>query len=473
MKEYKLSAKSKYSVLYLLCGLFMFFFMFAILSINGHCATGSLSCNPDGYTEQIIGYTRISYSTSWGSMVDPYTRLVSGDIKFVESSSAYFKNASMEAHFVTSCGDYVVLSTDSNNSTSSISSTYYRMLEGYPVAYYFVVRATTNGTAPNINSCYVTLTYNLPSNPSVYDNGGLSENIRSISSDTQQILSLLGGSSDVTIPSSFSDYSSYSPVSISATFETFNSFGLVKVPAGSLFSFYFDNYSGSTLSFADWINFSATGSSDFIYVVNFDCNTRLSNADFLELWVRGSSGGNLYTLTNPTFVYTGAGTGYFNYTAYFEFTLPDNDDFELYRVYMPDNSSGYTFSHPSYSLLSKKYTIDDYMKYTHDQWDNISPSVTDTNTNIAQSVSDIGTAQTFESSAFTNFDTQLSSSGLDTFSMSYASTPLLWVSGIITTFYNNMPSTFQYLLMFVAFVGILVIIFNISGRVIRRFGGGD
>ena len=66
-----------------------------------------------------------------------------------------------------------------------------------------------------------------------------------------------------------------------------------------------------------------------------------------------------------------------------------------------------------------------------------------------------------------------SSSGLDSFSMSFASTPLLWVSSIITTFYNNMPSSFQYLLMFVAFVGILVIIFNISGRVIRRFGGGD
>ena len=116
-----------------------------------------------------------------------------GDFNPIRKSAHYFKNASMEAHFVTSCGDYTVLSTDSNNTSVSIASYSNRKLQGYPVAYYFVVRATTNGVAPNSSSAYMTLTYNMQSTPSVYDNDGLANTLRSVNSDTSQILALLGG----------------------------------------------------------------------------------------------------------------------------------------------------------------------------------------------------------------------------------------------------------------------------------------
>ena len=471
MKEYKLSAKSKYSVFYLLSGLFMFFFMFAILNLSSYAQTGSYSISPNTdstgfeYTFKEVEFSSSYYHADYSF---PYTSFRTY-LSFSTGSSTYVRNISLELHLVTSVGDFVVEQCQGTGTSETHSGV---KVEGYPICYYAILKGNyVNNTSSTVT---VTCTYTIDNVSVSNEPNNVTRSLSSISSDTTRILNILGSSSsDITIPNTFSDYSSYSPVSVSATFETFPAFGQDKVPAGSLFSFYLDNYSGSTLSFADWINFSATAQTHFVYVVNFDVTTRLTSAPFLELWVRGSSGGNLYTLTNPTFVYTGAGTGYYNYTVYFEFDLPDVDNFELYRIYMADSSSGYTFSHPSYMLLAKKYTIEDYMKFAQSQWDNISPSVTDTNTNIAQSVSDIGTAQTFETSAFTNFNNQFSSSGLDSFSLSFASTPLLWVSSVITTFYNNMPSTFQYLLMFVAFIGILCTVLNVFGRVAQRFGGGD
>ena len=470
MKEYKLSTKSKYSVLYLLSGLFMFFFMFAIFSINGHCATGSLSCNPDGYTEQIVGYTRISYNTSWHSMVEPYTSLVSGDIKFSESSSAYFKNASMEAHFVTSCGDYVVLSTDSNNTTSSISSTYHRKLQGYPVAYYFVVRATTNGTAPNINSCYVTLTYNLPSNPSVYDNDGLANTLRSVNSDTSQILALLGGG-DSPLTDVFSDYSSYSPLTLMNNVSFRSDYSSEVVSAGSPCLFSFDSLSTSSLNFSPrYLTFNLpSGHSKLLIVFIVDNQSNVVSNDLnFNVYYNGVQTNYSVSDFNVIRSFTD-GTNYrWVCSKVFEF----DSDIDMNLVYMVlQGTSPSTISSFNFMGYIYKATIADYMQYTKDQWNNVAPTVTNTDINTAQSVSTVGSASTFESAQFDNFDNIVSSSGIDHFSLSFASAPLLWCGSLITTCYNNLPSSIQYLFMAVGFVGILMLILNVFGRVVKRVGG--
>lgn len=301
-----------------------------------------------------------------------------------------------------------------------------------------------------------------------YGSSKLRNNYFGISSVNSSFVSVTPNSGSSS-SSSFDGYTSFSPLHLGFD-KTYNG---VTYSAGSPTVFDVTNYSSSTpifnnqsfyfekpVNFDYRITYMYTSSSDnaflssssYFRLLNGYVNERIDISEFTEI--------HYYLNGYYTYVYDYFGKG--ELSGYFNGLILNGSI-----------SNGATITGGKMAIYEYKMTLNDYMNKVNSQWDSISPGVSDLNQNTAQSVSDIGTAQTFETSAFDNFNTQFSSSGLDTFSLSFASTPLLWVSSIITTFYNNMPAMFQYLLMFVAFVGILCTVLNVFGRVAQRFGGGD
>lgn len=449
MKEYKLSAKSKYSVYYLLCGLFMFFFMFSILHVSSYADNGSRvfiirdSVNTGSSTNISIGNPLFTVSAS--------------------SQSGNYVSFSSSLYVTTSEGTYLV---DCGSSTLNTSSS--------PITNFgFGLRANYSLDLPgSFINCY--LEY------SVHDNFSGSINDITSSYDTLYI------SSSYIYISSFNNFVTVSPSSSSSSgsFDGYSSFSPLRL--GFDLSYNGVTYSAGSPTVFNISNWNSTtpifNNRSFLFEkpVNFDYRisyiyTSLSDNSFLSSssYFRLLNGYDqqridISEFTAIHYYWNGVYTYVYDY-----FGKGDMSGYFNGLVFNGSISNGATITGGTMAIYEFKMTLNDYMNKVNAQWDSINPSVTDLNQNTAQSVSDIGTAQTFESSAFDNFNNNFSSSGLDTFSMSFASTPLLWVSSIITTFYNNMPSTFQYLLMFVAFVGILCTVLNVFGRVAQRFGGGD
>lgn len=437
MKEYKLSAKSKYSVLYLLCGLFMFFFMFAILNLSSFAS----SITPVNYNFN---------SLNWNGIDVPafrYTISGTGHFTYVGAGGSQY-TAQQSFYVVTENGAINLANykeTFTSTSTVSRSVSYSGTCLGKPINFYIENNDLSAGYG-----VWVWDSVNLTFTPIDW-------------SDTS---SFGGGSS-----SQLSDYSSYSFVSSANQIEFDSSFGLPLFKTGSPVFYNFNPYSGTHYFTPTRTNIAVSRPKNKCkYLFMFSCRSAISSLSLNIRDLSDANNGGVYPIRLSDMIVNSSYNEQYFYYYFLELDEGTDTKFLLFNFDVTTSSSCNDFC---FACLQYKATISDYMDYVQKNYQDINPSVIDLNQNTAQSVSDISTAQTFETSAFDNFDTQFSQSGLDTFSMSFASTPLLWVSSIITTFYNNMPSTFQYLLMFVAFVGILCTVLNVFGRVAQRFGGGD
>lgn len=441
--EYKLNKSEFYKVGYCLAGLFMFLFLFGILSLSSYAvspSTRSLSLSPSESYSEIYGTYYYSYDLDDYSVPVTTITTSTGGSGYTQNNYNGTVRGSNTVHLVTSEGDFVV---NINQGLSDVNDRTVTVL-GVPQRVYAEFNAYNNQSSAV--TTYATFQVNSISVSDLNLNSG-------------------GGR--------FSDYSSFSFLNSTNSVGFVSSFGGSLYDAGSLICYNVKDIDVPLASFPldSYVNFSDIGALNYVFYFNFYTSSQ-SAPDLTGLGVYLVRNGvtTFYPLSNATYVGVSQSTitGFSCHSYYINVDLGFFDSL---------NDFSFTFSVPAglkgldFSLLKFKATVSDYMGFVQQNWDNISPSVTTTNQNIAQSVSDIGTAQTFESGAFSDFDTSMTSSGLDTFSLSFNSTPLYWCAGLINTFYNYMPSGFQYLLMFVAFIGILVIVLNIAGRVVRRFGG--
>ena len=483
MKEYKLSAKSKYSVCYLLCGLFMFFFMFAILNLSSYAKTTSFNLKTASPRPTSSGG---SCTVSFGT--PSFTVNIPADSSLAQSQSKTFYY-STNLYVTTTAGTFL-LRTDSYNFTATVypnqvntftSNLHMTGIGSFdllgqfisadlvldsddPIEYY-----TFNGTE------YGTTTsgsYGTTYRGDLY--GGMRSEIKGfgISAVNSNFVSVSSSSSSGSGGFNFSDYASNSYANLAGTIQLKSDFGGNKVSSGNICAFNFDGSHQDLQFTSNYVPFvRPANASNVSFVISYNgLGSGASAISSMDFWVLDGGGSGSINYGVSDFRYARNGPMY-SYTLNIDFPATTSGNNELVYFNFFNVSLPYAISDYSFSVQFYKATIADYMQYVKDNWNVISPNVTITNQNIVQSQTDIGTAQTFETSAFSDFDTAMSSSGLDTFSLSFNSTPLFWASGIINTFYNNMPSGFQYLLMFVAFMGILVIVLNIAGRVVRRFGG--
>ena len=448
MKEYKLSPKSKYSVFYLLCGLFMFFFMFAIFNLCSYASSfqsSSVSIAPNESYSETYGLQTYSYNLDDYSIPVTTITTTSSGSGWTRGVSSTVARGSNTIHLVTSEGDFVV--------------------------------NVSQGTADGSNTNHTVTVLGVPQRVySIFDVYNDTSSAKSVYAVTRiDSISVSDVGTRFGLGNHISDYSSFSLVNSLTAVQYYSSFNSDDLSLGECIIRDFQDISTTNLTPTPmWTGFSHLNNDKFLFVFYVEGPSHALDTYFSSLNFRVYTYNTLYhdyfmsdfNIVRAD-VLPGGGIG-LSFAC--EFDLPSSSSVDTAAFYFTATSS-VVCTRLSYGLFSYKATIADYMDYVKSNWDNISPSVTDTNQNIAQSVSDIGTAQTFETGAFTDFDTSMTTSGLDTFSLSFASAPLLWCASIINTFYNNMPSGFQYLLMFVAFVGILVIVLNIAGRVVRRFGG--
>lgn len=482
MKEYKLSAKSKYSVLYLLCGLFMFFFMFAILNLSSYAKTTSFNLKTVSPRPTSSGG---SCTVSFGT--PSFTVNIPQDSSVASSySKTFYYSTNL---YVTTTSGTFLLRTDNYNFTATVypnqGNTFTSdlhmsnigsfdldgqfisadlVLDSDDIIDYYTFNGTEYGTLTS--GTYQTYRGDLY--------GGMRSEIKGfgISAVNSNFVTVSSSSGSGTSGFNFSDYASNSYANLAGTIQLKSDFGGNKFSSGNICAFNFDGSHQDLQFTSNYVPFVRPANASTVsFVISYNgLGSGASAISSMDFWVLdgGGSGSIKYGVSD---FYFGRSGPMYSYTLTVNFPATTSGHSELVYFNFFNVSLPYAISDYSFSVQFYKATIADYMQYVKDNWNDIAPSVTDTNQNIAQSVSDIGTAQTFETSAFTDFDSSMSTSGLDTFSLSFASTPLLWCASIINTFYNNMPSGFQYLLMFVAFVGILFIVLNIGGRVVRRFGG--
>lgn len=442
MKEYKLTKTSKYSLFYLLSGLFMFFFIFAILNLSSFAQTGSFH----GWyaQENVQNYAYIDWLQNFDS--DDFKGLSNPcfdyDYSFTITHHAYNSdyNASSVTvnyimHVVTSNGDMIIGSFLCPSLVDSASRTYTSSGTCFGIPSYSYLEVISSTDWARIAGAVEVSSWSFNVTPREY----------SSSFD-------------------YSDYSSFSPVNVLSSFYSNSDFGSIFYPQDSIYHFSFPLYSGTNIQSCGWVSFRCSSSSRYIYSFTFSC-ANFTDLNNCSLSVMDSNNNTLYFTPHLSWIGFDSDNNYLYY-CYFDFTL----DPDVYKIAL-FGSSTYPIIAPTYSFNVYKGTINDYMTYVQNQWSNISPNVTQTNSNIADSVSTVGSASTFESAQFDNFDNIVSSSGIDRFSLSFASAPLLWCGSLVTTCYNNLPSSIQYLFMAVGFVGILMLILNVFGRVVKRVGG--
>ena len=454
--EYKLKKSDLYRVCYLVAGILMFLFLFGIFNLSSYADNGSRvfiirdSVNTGSSTHIFIGDPRFTVTAS--------------------SQSGNYISFSSSLYVTTTEGTYLV---DCGSSTLNTSSS--------PITNFgFGLRANYSLDLPgSFINCYLEYT--------VHDNFSGSINDITSSYDTVYISSsyiyVSSFNSFVTVTSSssalsdsplsdvFSDYSSYSPLTLMNNVSFRSDYSNVIVSAGSPCLFSFKGLNTTSLNFSPrYLTFNIPkGHSKILIVFIVDNKSSVVSNDLnFNVYYNGSQtnyGSSDFSIIRS---YTD-GTNYrWVCSKVFEF----DSDLDMNLVYMVlQGNSPSTISSLNFMGYIYKATVADYMQYVQSQWDNINPSVTDLNQNTSQSVSTVGSASTYESAQFSSFDNLVTQTGVDSFSLSTVSVPLLWVGGLITTCYNNLPSSIQYLLMFVGVMGLIVIILNSGSRVIRRFGG--
>lgn len=450
--EYKLSKFEFYKVAYLLSGLFMFLFLFGILSLSSFASSGTFHgwyAQENVQNESYISFLNNFNPNDYNGMVEPgfdysYSFTITKSIISGQSTSNLTVN--FNVHVVTDEGDKIIGTIMFPMQTSSpLTQTFSYSGSCFGVPSYSYLEVIASSEWARIAGNFS------------FDSWSLNVTPRDFGSVGDYV----------------ADYSSFNYVTLSQdAFISSTYWGINRLNAGQIYNLHFPKYNQSTLYSIYPFFYQSEYSNSFMYKIRYK-GTPLTafSCSFVQQNLRdlSQSKTTIYTLSDLKYVETAQ--GYHTYLLFIDvpngFNATSND---VLYITSASNSGG-NFQDVTFSMMQRSLTISDYMTQVQDQWSSITPNVTTTNTNIARSVSDIGDAQTFETSAFTDFDSSMSTSGLDTFSLSFSSTPLLWCASIINTFYNNMPSGFQYLLMFVAFVGILVIVLNIAGRVVRRFGG--
>lgn len=442
--EYKLKKSEFYRIAYLVAGLLMFLFLFGIFNLSSYAvspSTRSLSLAPSESYSETYGSYFYTYDPSDYDM--PITTITTSTGGSGYSSINYTGTVrgSNTVHLVTSVGDYVVNInqglTDPQSRTVSVL--------GVPQRAYAVFDAYNNQSSAV--STYATFTVN---SISVSNAGGNGLNA-----------------------SNYSDYSSYSPVNSLTGGTCDSAFYSASYNAGDPLLFSFSDLNTSNLTFnPSYMNIPLSRHNDIMCVFTFSC-TSSSNpiSSFVGYFGYDNSAHPFYLSDLDILLYNVSGSIY-RYLCIYRTSFDLSSDFGVGNFIITGSTSS-SISDFSFSLLSHKYTIADYMDYVQQNWDNISPTVTNTDANTSQSVSTVGSASSYESSQFANFDNLVTQTGVDSFSLSSVSVPLLWVGGLITSCYNALPSSIQYLLMFVGVFGLICMILNVFGRVTSRIGESD
>ena len=394
MKEYKLSRKSKYSVLYLLCGLFMFFFMFAILNLSSYAKTTSFNLKTASpRPTSFDGSCTVSFGTpSFTVNIPADSGLSQGQNKtFYYTTNLY----------VTTTSGTFLLRTDNYNFTAIVypaqvntftSDLHMSGIGSFELAGqfisadlvldsddpidYFTFNGTEYGnvTQGSYGSTYRGDTYgSMRSELKGFGISGVNSNFVSVSSSS------LSGSA---MGFDFSDYSSYSPVSIISSFSSTSAYGDRPYNVGNIYNFSFPDYVGTDAAFQNaWIFINNTQSTQYTYSFAFSSTTYFTSSPNITLYVRDPDNNPVHTLNFSLTNVGGTVIGDYHYYCSVNFTLENPGIYQL----LLQGSYPSTITAPSYSLVAYKATIADYMQFVKDNYDTINPTVTDLNQNTAQS----------------------------------------------------------------------------------------
>lgn len=486
--EYKLNKSEFYRIMYLLAGLFMFLFLFGILSLSSFAKTTSFNlktASPRPTSSD--GSCVVSFGTPSFTVNIPQDSAVASSYSktFYYSTNLYVTTTS--GTFLLRSDNYNFTATVYPNQGNTFTSDLHMsgigsfelagqfisadlVLDSDDIIDYYTFNGTEYGTTTSGS-------YGSTYRGDLY--GSMRSEIKGfgISAVNSNFVTVSHGSG---FSSSFnhfpySDYSTYSPVNVANNVPFDSAFTTNTLGVGSPMLVDFPDYVGTSFAFCPSdVNFMAINDTSLIFSLSYFTDPVNDPVTSLSLTIKDMYNNPLASKikTDSNSRFLGVVGSYYQWITFFEVNLDRPSAFNMLRFSLSGTSAG-TIHGLSFGLFQRKLTLNDYMDYVKDNWNNISPNVTTTNQNIAQSQTDIGTAQTFETDAFTDFDSAMTSSGLDNFSLSFNSTPLFWCASIINTFYNNMPVGFQYLLSFVAFIGILCTVLNIFGRVAQRFGDRD
>lgn len=443
MKEHNLSRKSLYSVFYLLCGLFMFFFMFAILNLSSYAAsdsclivkTGNGGSSGGSTTVTVSNTISINYTISSPNAVTHFTSylyVTTTEGTYLLRSAAYSKAS----------GNF----TDNMGLSGSFSVT----LPGDFVNAYVTAEADDN--------LYV-------GGSVVYD----------------PVVFLHSANDFISyrlLPSSISDviknygYTNLTPLkfSVPAVFNT-NFFlgndGFYNI--GDDCNIFYDNFNSTNLAVGQAFAPFRPSAGKVLYLFSLKDGDSISNFAF---YFRDNASAPIQSFTFNQFSKFGNfaynGVLYNLYALSVDLPVLDRYDSLIFAMAGTASSVQPIFYQGAFYYNS---SIADYMATIQSQWDTVNPSVVDTNANTAQTVSDINTVNTFENTTFENFDTLSDSVGLDSFSLTsetHVASAMNFLSTCIVTVYNGFPSDLKWLIQCIGIFGIFALLLSVFGRVGKR-----
>ena len=483
MKEYKLSAKSKFSVCYFLCGLFMFFFMFAILNLSSYAKTTSFNLKTASpRPTSFDGSCTVSFGTPSFTVNIPQDSGVQSSY-----SKTFYYTTNL---YVTTTAGTFLLRTDNYNFTATVypnqgntfsSDLHMTGIGSFELAGQFISADLVLDSDDVIDyftfngSEYGTLTSGIYQTYRGDLYGGMRSEIRGfgISSVNSNFVSVSNSSSNSSSFDlfNFSDYSSFSPLNTSSVVKSKPNFGGKFYPAGSTINYTFlDVTQPSQGVFESYICFSDYGSGDYIFY--YSILSTSSSLDLEHIYLGLVCDGVNYTFSQNQFSLvssTHLDSTTYQYTYSVSVSVPYKDGIRncFLLPYFPYSGvTGISFS--GYKI---KGTISDYMEFVKNNYDTINPSVIDTNTNTSQTVTDIGTVKLSEGQVFTGFDSLTSTSGFDSFSLTSVTSvasAMNFLSTCIVTVFNGLPSGFRWLIQAIGCIGIISLLLNVFGRVGQR-----
>lgn len=452
--------------------------VFITMSISGFCDTITINRNTTDLPSDNSSYTCFVDFPSSFTFDIKISGVSGGDTIFFTSA----------IHVVTSYGDYVVRSAQSNFTVSSGTNTYSKDLgltgiQDYYLPGYYIM-------------CYLEYSYNsyggaigpLTQSPSGSFSGAYSDttvNTLSRSSGTvsfSNTLSSFGSDYSVILNQIYQElldqgltlddiYTELLDQGLSID-SLVNDISLLKKSICYDFPNSIDgNYCLSDVFFSPFYSSYLNNSVFSIGPCSFDFNTPLSNFYFYFSCPSSHKVRIYSTLSNinsliSAFTYDGVGYSVFGSVfssslgSCFEFSIPESIPTGGFILIRFSTISG------RFALYDYVLSANDILDYMESQWGQVTPNVGPTNQIIGDSDDLINDWSTYETSAFTDLDTAYANSGISGFAWS-GFTGIQAFTSIVDQFYNVLPSEFKLYIIAGLIIGITSVVLSAVGRVVN------
>lgn len=466
--EFKL--KPPFNLIFMGLGILFLVYLFPLSS---YAFSSTINLDKNGSFDGVVSSYYYNYTSN--SYTSPITYVKSSDIPSLYISGSGFVGT-LECHFITTEGDFVLATYTRNRSVTSSDKTKDVYLSGSPVGYYYYLSVSYGGTSTTPTS----VPFSINSDGSDYINytiidSQLGSSIDHIYDNTDALMALLDTSSS-------HYYGSYTPLNFmyDTSLSSYYNYKVLKGGSNIVYSSGDEVVSNNYLypvPVSDFVYFNTVQSNKyrFCFSTVLDSSNPIDFSAF-SFNIKDSQGTTIFHASRSDFEYRifnfgGVASGKALHFFYIDFNLSGvSDDVYLGYSLRAQPKVSVSHSYDSFGFYGYTGTVTDLIDWYENNWSNTSQNVDDLNNNTDGTNDTIGGINDTEGGYFDSYNSYVDTAGISVFNFDVIGSELAIASGFIGSLYSVLPSVFKYFIIGIMTIGTFALILSVGGRISKRRG---